>query len=512
MGALSLENMMDLYKCVYTACIVGLVGLGCEGEAALVGEVPTDAHDQGSVAVPADMRPAGAADMGTTVVVPDDPDMASVADSTVPADDMAGGADEGVAEMPVDMAPAGPWQDIAPRWQSIDLGERSDAFVVTFSMEAVDAQVNAVLGIGPGIAGAYDDLASIVRLAPEGIVDVRSGDDYVALNPALSYRPGEPLAVRMAIDPGQTSYEVSVSESSGSRSTRDMLAFRSSQSQASTLRYLSVYASEGQARVRDVRVNGELVDWQPVMPPVSPSLLDANIDAMALRGFGSVTRADLEGGFGPIISTSSIQHLAVVEEAGRGRVLRARYEPKGNGSDRVQFRVRVDAGDERWLSYRLYFEPGFEWVKGGKLPGLAGGSANTGGNKPDGTDGYTSRYMWRRDGRLVVYLYHPDQPSTFGEDFGHDGLTLETGRWYTVRQRIVMNTGNQANGVLETWVDDRPFLSESIRYRSRDNAFEVDALYFSTFYGGNDPSWAPSRTTYIRFDDFKVAAARGGVD
>lgn len=39
-----------------------------------------------------------------------------------------------------------------------------------------------------------------------------------------------------------------------------------------------------------------------------------------------------------------------------------------------------------WLSYDIRIPVGFNWVKGGKLPGLAGGTANTGGNIPNGTD------------------------------------------------------------------------------------------------------------------------------
>ncbi|WP_078394806.1 hypothetical protein [Shouchella patagoniensis] len=29
----------------------------------------------------------------------------------------------------------------------------------------------------------------------------------------------------------------------------------------------------------------------------------------------------------------------------------------------------------------------------------------------------------------------------------------------------------------------------------------LDTFYFSTFHGGNDPSWAPTSTVYARFDD-----------
>ena len=37
----------------------------------------------------------------------------------------------------------------------------------------------------------------------------------------------------------------------------------------------------------------------------------------------------------------------------------------------------------------------FDFVRAGKIPGLAGGRTNTGGRKPDGTDGWSARMMWR---------------------------------------------------------------------------------------------------------------------
>jgi hypothetical protein len=53
------------------------------------------------------------------------------------------------------------------------------------------------------------------------------------------------------------------------------------------------------------------------------------------------------------------------------------------------------------VSYELAFGDNFDWVKGGKLPGLRGGLNSTGcsgGNQADGTSCFSTRLMWRRDG------------------------------------------------------------------------------------------------------------------
>lgn len=413
-------------------------------------------------------------------------------------------------DMPQDMSP-GPSLQINSDWQSIDLGEQNADFTLSFEVIPDSSPLNTVIGVAPQIARQYNDMANIVRLNTMGNVDGRSGDDYIALEPPLAYQANDVLKVLMRVNIAQKRYTLTVESPTQTTHTKADLSFRTSQQSANTLRYLSLYSTQGTAQIRGVRLNNQPVKMDVVMPPQPMGLLNADIDNVPLKNFGQLTRADLEQSFGPIANSYKLEHLSIIED-NNGRVIRAKYDPKSNGSDRVGFRVMVPPGDERWLSYQLYFEPGFEFVKGGKLPGLAGGAANTGGNKPNGTDGYTSRLMWRRNNALVVYLYHPDQPSTYGEDFRHQGLTLQTGRWYTVRQRIVMNTNNQANGRLESWVDGQPYIAEDIRYRSRDNAFSVDSLMFSTFYGGNDSSWAPSKTTYIRFDNFKIAATRAGVD
>jgi hypothetical protein len=51
------------------------------------------------------------------------------------------------------------------------------------------------------------------------------------------------------------------------------------------------------------------------------------------------------------------------------------------------------------LTYEATFDTNFDWVKGGKMPGLRGGDPGcTGGSQPTGADCFTSRMMWRKRG------------------------------------------------------------------------------------------------------------------
>jgi hypothetical protein len=205
--------------------------------------------------------------------------------------------------------------------------------------------------------------------------------------------------------------------------------------------------------------------------------------------------------------------VAIVEgaESFEGRSLRVLFPAGVFGVDGGGALWPVDLGgtyEELYLSYRVRFAPGFDFVRGGKLPGLVGGEANTGGEPPDGTDGWSARMMWRVGGDVVQYVYHPDQPGTFGEDFpwdlGGDRL-FEPGAWHQVEHRIVMNTPGQHDGVVQGWWDGALALDrQDIRFRDVDT-FAIDALQVVTFFGGSDATWAASRDEYVYFDDFVVS-------
>lgn len=91
-----------------------------------------------------------------------------------------------------------------------------------------------------------------------------------------------------------------------------------------------------------------------------------------------------------------------------GPVLQVTY-PEGSFSDSgggAQFINLWNASDgssfnSMLLSYEVAFEANFDWVKGGKLPGLRGGLATSGcsgGSKSNGAACFSSRTMWRQNG------------------------------------------------------------------------------------------------------------------
>lgn len=158
------------------------------------------------------------------------------------------------------------------------------------------------------------------------------------------------------------------------------------------------------------------------------------------------------------------------------------------------------------LRYTLRFSPGFPFVKGGKLPGLCGGPENVSGGRPaDGRNGFSARLMWRRDGRGEAYLYHMDQPEKYGESLPFPAdFRFPTGQPVQVRLAVTMNTPGEKNGSLRVWItlpgqpERLTAQRTDLRWRAVDSIL-VDSLYFETFHGGNDTTWAPTAPCWTEF-------------
>ena len=167
---------------------------------------------------------------------------------------------------------------------------------------------------------------------------------------------------------------------------------------------------------------------------------------------------------------------------------------------------------EYYFSYWVKFDKGFDFDgpkhSGGKLPGLGEGDLASGGTKPNGNNGFTSRYMWRKGGQATVYLYHMDQPGTYGEDIllkGKDGKDkyFQPGKWHNMVQRVEVNDAGLANGEMDVWMDNEQVLAlDGLRL---NNGQGIDTAYFSTFHGGNGSDWWPGQSVNAHFDDFVVS-------
>lgn len=213
---------------------------------------------------------------------------------------------------------------------------------------------------------------------------------------------------------------------------------------------------------------------------------------------------------------------SIVKENGNS-VLRIKY-PQGcvgpNYGEGCGIQIKwnlPEPSNRMWVQYRIKFEEGFDFRKGGKLPGLCGGKAYTGGNKPASKgDGWSARIMWRENGSIYQYMYYVEQIGNYGDywEWKDEAATTSgfvPGRWHTVTTEIILNTVNAGvqtgnhDGSLRSWLDGQLVLEKNgLRLVDFDDQL-IDWFYISTFHGGSSSDWAPLHDSYICYDDIVIS-------
>lgn len=170
------------------------------------------------------------------------------------------------------------------------------------------------------------------------------------------------------------------------------------------------------------------------------------------------------------------------------------------------------------LSYDVFFPPGFQWVKGGKLPGVCIGTkpdecAN--GKEWTATAG-SVRVNFKDDGAAAAYVYlalpggsdgaYAAQGSNYkdaadigkrsGEDNapGHHiwlkksgGLRFKSGEFNSVRLHVTLNTPGLKNGSLSLTVNGETRSLTDVVFRTSASV-RINAVNFVSFFGGKVPS------------------------
>ena len=206
-------------------------------------------------------------------------------------------------------------------------------------------------------------------------------------------------------------------------------------------------------------------------------------------------------------------------EGPTGRAIRVLY-PEGSVSPSASREYGAPGGgmqhylpitgkpvDAAYMRYWVRFPDDFAFVKGGKLPGLYGGSEVSGGEEPDGSNGFSTRLMWRAGGAGEVYLYAPGESGT---SLGRGSWIWPRGDWTCVEQHVELNNPDEDDGSVTVWLNGNEVYAErGIRYRTVDH-LRIEGIFFSTFFGGADPSWAPSKDEHADFASFGLSNRRLG--
>lgn len=194
--------------------------------------------------------------------------------------------------------------------------------------------------------------------------------------------------------------------------------------------------------------------------------------------------------------------------------LRILYPAKGFGSNKsgAGWRFPFKRQESAEVHYTVRFDDDFDFVKGGKLPGLCGGPKTiTGGDKVNGLEGFSARLMWRAEGQGEAYLYHMNQPDKYGDQVAFpEDFRFPRGEPIRIRLQVAMNTPDERDGELRIWVkrtsDSEPQLvaeKTDLEWRATSD-YGVDSLLFNTFYGGTGKEWAPTEPQHAEFSDFRI--------
>jgi len=190
--------------------------------------------------------------------------------------------------------------------------------------------------------------------------------------------------------------------------------------------------------------------------------------------------------------------------------------------------VIVSGAKEVLFSYSIYFQSGFQFVKGGKLPGLYGGTSldnakSCSGGRQDGRDEcFSARLMWRRDGAGEFYNYYPQAnndnypgycsippmsvcDATYGDSIARGSFTFPTGEWIIVSQRLKLNDVGVANGEQELFVNGVSTINLSGLTISVSSDTKIYGIMAQTFFGGSDSSWASPIDQSAWYKDWSLA-------
>lgn len=143
------------------------------------------------------------------------------------------------------------------------------------------------------------------------------------------------------------------------------------------------------------------------------------------------------------------------------------------------------------------------------------GDAHSGGGRPDGTNGWSSRpFLTRRDAvdgssapddgwHVGNYTYHMDQSSSeAGESAVYGDAVVYPGEWHTIETEVVCNrwagVAADADGVTRCWVDGRAaYRDEGFRWTTTaSNALEFCG--FSGYYWPGSDGSPTEQSIYLK--------------
>lgn len=130
-------------------------------------------------------------------------------------------------------------------WTNVTIPVQRGNFTVRWSAIPDGSQIDGVTGFALGSVDNYPDLACIVRFAVNGIIDVRNGGSYQALN-TVNYTAGKIYRFEMNVDVAARTYSVIVTpDGAAPVQVANNYKFRNEQSTVTSLDHMAIVALDG---------------------------------------------------------------------------------------------------------------------------------------------------------------------------------------------------------------------------------------------------------------------------
>jgi len=189
--------------------------------------------------------------------------------------------------------------------------------------------------------------------------------------------------------------------------------------------------------------------------------------------------------------------------------------------------------DQVTFAYDVYFPPSFQWVKGGKLPGVCFGPSGASGSNACATGGEwgdnegSFRIMFRENGTAIGYAYlaikggssaaYAKQNASYKSivkktgGAGHDlwkvqkVFTFKRGQWNAVSFSIKLNDPAKSNGTLRLTINGVTRELQDVIWRENASV-KFSNIIFVSFFGGGSNDWNSPVNTSIKFRNIKFSA------
>lgn len=207
--------------------------------------------------------------------------------------------------------------------------------------------------------------------------------------------------------------------------------------------------------------------------------------------------------------------VAIISDGGtnQSQALEVQYDGFYKGSVRVKGFFNLSKRvNEASLSYDVFFHNDFQFVQGGKIHGLGPDQPVTGDWKAQ-PDGWSTRAIFGKDGRIEINLYHQDQKFQWGDSRDNEQFRFAKGRYYAVTLSTKLNSeSGKKDGEARIYLNGKLLVQfNHIRFWQGDGRVaQISQFLFSTFHGGGTPEWSPRdkqgrfKNVHATFDNFMV--------